>query len=121
MLKNQELLALLVAHFAVLALFGEVAKPGRRRGARESSDDVALSQCSRSSFSLLPFTAFKHLHRKSQHQETLYNTFCTLPHPLQYPTYPLMSSPAVYIAAGRRTAFGAFGGKLKSYTAAQVR
>ncbi|SCV71154.1 BQ2448_2742 [Microbotryum intermedium] len=31
-----------------------------------------------------------------------------------------MSSPAVYIAAGRRTAFGAFGGKLKSYTAAQL-
>lgn len=32
----------------------------------------------------------------------------------------LMSSAAVYIASGRRTAFGAFGGKLKSYTAAQV-
>lgn len=31
-----------------------------------------------------------------------------------------MSSAAVYIASGRRTAFGAFGGKLKSYTAAQV-
>ena len=29
-------------------------------------------------------------------------------------------STGVYIAAGRRTAFGAFGGKLKSFTAAQV-
>jgi len=29
-------------------------------------------------------------------------------------------SPAVYIAAGKRTAFGAFGGSLKTWTAAQL-
>ncbi|KAK4051894.1 hypothetical protein OIV83_002599 [Microbotryomycetes sp. JL201] len=32
----------------------------------------------------------------------------------------MSSAAGVYIAAGRRTAFGAFGGKLKSFTAAQL-
>lgn len=45
----------------------------------------------------------------------------TATRPAQLSTYRHRATMAVYIASGKRTAFGAFGGALKSHTASQVR